>query len=1745
MPNLTLEQKLLFNRLSKDRQQNADVLEKRSMRGVKQRVIEKYSDNAHFIYELLQNADDVKATKARFILNQSGIYFAHNGTIHFSITAPDCEEIDTQNQCLGHINAITSIGNSNKYEAQIGKFGVGFKAVFQYTQTPEIYDPSFCFKIERFIVPILLTTEHPERQPDETLFYFPFDNPQQTPHQAFQAIVNKLTHLSYPLLFLRNLTEITWFCSHENQGKYLKTIKPLEVNNTHYHIELISGSHAPAWEPNPDAPASTFSKSNHFLVLTDNTNNHPFSIAYLVNLSEHGQPIQILHEQTFPAYCFFPTKETTHLQFIVQAPFLLTDSREGIKQTNPWNQQLVKALAQLIANSITIIKALGLLTDDFFNVLPINASDFPTEHLFAPIYQAVLTQLQSQTALLPTKTGNYTTRDNAYLAENPHLMHLLSEQQLNQLVNHKKAQWVFPQTTHHQKGLWDYVKHHLVNQEITSDKLVRRLTTEFLQQQPDEWLMQFYTYLLEKARSLWKSKLELLKTKPILRLTNGQMLSVYNRAGKIQVYLPTEQESEYPTVKRCFIEHEKSRQFLLALGLGKPKIYEEITYYILPRYQKAEPIEPAIQLRDIRKLISYFLNCAWHQKVDYLNQLKNIPFCRARHYQNDAIVYLQPPFIYLPTKPLKQYFDVHPEIKQSKIHRSGSHTPAWEPSPDAPASTLDESEICSGSHAPAWESNLDAPASTLDESEICSGSHAPAWESNLDAPASTLDIYFLDIDFYAALYQEFGESLNHFFKELGIEDKPRRMKVKANLSAQQRQTIHNGQCTYDYYHFSQYTYDYDIEGLEAFLSQINLEKSQLLWQFLLALIEDNLGQDIFNGQYNWYYRRERYHYFEAKFLIILRQTAWLYNAKPQCVKPERLIISELATHYETESYAAKILMEKLEIPSARLTNFTEEQRNKYVFGEELVKLATTVGKEPADILKKFKNFLAQDEKKKTRTSYHRTQANHSHFVRDKVTQKKTDWEREKNSAWKPISQQKMWEQENHSPFEKKRVQLEEQFKQKIDTLTKIEALQTDISSLKKYSFAWFNALLALEYLLSHDPKNSNQASTIKFSKIEKDSASDKILILKNPSRYIPINIEEMADFSLQLHLGKETKTVLIEAVTVQESVLRARLKSITDIEGINLNKVQSAIIDIKNRMFLIEKLKTAFQQLPYADDDDLQADLSEKSEKIEFILGPPGTGKTTYLVTEKIIPLLKTTTNLKILVLTPTNKVADVLVKKIVAEIPPNLRFDKLNDHFSKEGTDVEIPPNSRFDKLNDHFSKEGTDVEIPPNSCFDKLNDRFSKEGNQEISPNSRFDKLNDRFSKEEIANKEGSYQEWLIRFGVTGDSEVEKADVLKEKSFDINSLNQCVVVTTLARFLYDGFETNQLKELAWDVIFFDEASMMMLAQIVYVLYQQKQSHFIVVGDPFQIQPMVIAKQWRSENIYTFIGFTQFQSPLPNPFPITYLTTQYRSIPPIGTLFSQFTYEGILTHHRQLFDKKPLKIENFDLTEITIIKFPVKPNDNLYRSQQLESGGTYQIYSAILTVELMLYLSQHIHHQTKWKIGIICPYLAQATLVEKMLSVLFPGGSQIQIVTGTVHRFQGDEFDMVFMLLTPPALISSNIFLNNQNILNVALSRAKDYLILLMPDIPGLEKLEQLKAVLKKDEIKPYVQEFTAAEIEQILFSNSHFIAENTAITTHQRINVYGKPVKKYEVRIEDNVVDIQLDNEFPKLKLWTPPQS
>ena len=139
--------------------------------GILKLLTELYPDKAHFVYELLQNAEDAKATSVSFQLYPDRLEFVHNGSRLFS---------------LDDIDSITSIANTTKTKEDhtIGKFGVGFKAVFSYTQTPQIRSGDWNFEIERLVIPAPLEPIKGIDQ-EKTYFTFPFNNPKKTPEKAY------------------------------------------------------------------------------------------------------------------------------------------------------------------------------------------------------------------------------------------------------------------------------------------------------------------------------------------------------------------------------------------------------------------------------------------------------------------------------------------------------------------------------------------------------------------------------------------------------------------------------------------------------------------------------------------------------------------------------------------------------------------------------------------------------------------------------------------------------------------------------------------------------------------------------------------------------------------------------------------------------------------------------------------------------------------------------------------------------------------------------------------------------------------------------------------------------------------------------------------------------------------------------------------------------------------------------------------------------------------------------------------------------------------------------------------------------------------------------------------------------------------------------------------------------------------------------------------------------------------------
>jgi hypothetical protein len=647
-------EKQYFGKLTKKRKSFADQLDDPDYQGVKRTVVDKYSDQAHFIYELLQNADDAEATKSKIILKENGIYFYHNGTIPFSISDPEIKETDTKK--IGHINAITSIGNSKKEEKSntIGKFGVGFKSVFQYTNTPHIYDTNFQFKIERFIVPKLLSNDI-QRNKTETVFYLPFNKDGMEPSRAYIEILEKMKSLVYPTLFLSHLKEVEWIAGKEN-GTYLtETKKTEEYTDIECNlIELLN-----------EVNAKDENEKLWFLERKIAGSEHKIAIGFF--LDKNG----ILKPTDYSAFCFFPTKESTKLKFIIHAPFLLTDSRESIKAGEGWNIKLIEELSNLAADSLLFLKEKSLVGDNIINIIPYRISDFTEigdkDNLsMRPFYDAIKEKFKNNT-LLPTRNGFHLNKIHAYWADAEELVNLFSDIQLAQLVNDPNAKWVFTsigrtkdsEITQYIDGgddrSWVKKEPNLISENMTSEKMLKRITSEFTEKQSFEWLCQLYEYLYER-----KSYQSFVKTKAIFMDNNNKAVSAFDDKDQAIIFMPTPEQSEYNMLHKDFLKNESAIKFFEAFGITKPNLKDEIYNIIIPKYNTKNTMDTTV---DFKKFFRYYKECPGSQQIEYLNMLKNINWFQYK-IANKGFAFLgNADSIYLPSPEIKIYFSLNVQTR--------------------------------------------------------------------------------------------------------------------------------------------------------------------------------------------------------------------------------------------------------------------------------------------------------------------------------------------------------------------------------------------------------------------------------------------------------------------------------------------------------------------------------------------------------------------------------------------------------------------------------------------------------------------------------------------------------------------------------------------------------------------------------------------------------------------------------------------------------------------------------------------------------------------------------------------------------------------------------------------------------------------------------------------------------------------------------------------------------------------------
>ena len=287
-----------------------------------------YSSKTQLLFEILQNADDA-CTRLKNTGNDKEYFIVFNlfpdklWVIHNGIPFDDDD-----------VNSICSVlkGTKTGDPTQIGKFGIGFKSVYQYTSTPRIYSnneisgESNNFCIRKYVLPFEIPGIDIINE-GETLIEIPFDSPNKKPETSYAELSEALRKFKkHNILFLNTITELSWKDQSE-RGRYIKqSIKKDECKWVTIIERKLKSEKYEYW--------LIYDK-----ISKKNGNERKVEIAYLLN--EEDSKKRIIPVKNAKLYAYFQTDKDTYLRFLIQGPFLTTPSRDNIRETE-WNDSLIE-----------------------------------------------------------------------------------------------------------------------------------------------------------------------------------------------------------------------------------------------------------------------------------------------------------------------------------------------------------------------------------------------------------------------------------------------------------------------------------------------------------------------------------------------------------------------------------------------------------------------------------------------------------------------------------------------------------------------------------------------------------------------------------------------------------------------------------------------------------------------------------------------------------------------------------------------------------------------------------------------------------------------------------------------------------------------------------------------------------------------------------------------------------------------------------------------------------------------------------------------------------------------------------------------------------------------------------------------------------------------------------------------------------------------------------------------------------
>lgn len=333
-----------------------------------------FTEYIRFLFELIQNADDAKASKVAINIQDYYITIAHNG-----------KEFDKKD-----VEAICSIGDGTK-AADINKTGykgIGFKSVFGKSKNVAIFSKGFHFsftskyehpvytesKMPWQIIPIWAEKEdYPlnflESESFSTMNVVTVIELKETKILGSDLI--ELLNNGEFLLFLRNVIQIT-----VNGNEQLDIVKS-EIADKKYYKEICiskNGETISVWITNTFDKIPIEVKVRTELQNDDKTpvklQNAEFAEISLAAKVENGKLKALCGNESL-IYTFLPTKVNSfQFPFIINSSFLTNASREELHEDRLWNQWLMETTAKKIVDWLALLAKTKNYNFQILSLLP-------------------------------------------------------------------------------------------------------------------------------------------------------------------------------------------------------------------------------------------------------------------------------------------------------------------------------------------------------------------------------------------------------------------------------------------------------------------------------------------------------------------------------------------------------------------------------------------------------------------------------------------------------------------------------------------------------------------------------------------------------------------------------------------------------------------------------------------------------------------------------------------------------------------------------------------------------------------------------------------------------------------------------------------------------------------------------------------------------------------------------------------------------------------------------------------------------------------------------------------------------------------------------------------------------------------------------------------------------------------------------------------------------------------------------